>query len=76
MHGKLNSQLSDSFVQAWSETMIALAAAAGIAISVLSLAAHPDEQRPVRSAETPVAASAPTTGGAGVDGSPPTSNLN
>jgi hypothetical protein len=40
MHSKLNSMLSDSFVEAMWETGIALATAAGICVSVISLAAH------------------------------------
>ena len=77
MHGKLNSMLSDGFVEALWETMIALATAAGICVSVISLAAHLNETRAVRSAVAPsVAASAPTAGVAGLNGAPSTSNLN
>ena len=77
MHSKLNSMLSDSFVEAMWETVIALATAAGIVASVISLAAHLNETRAVRSAGEPsIAASAPTTGVASVNVAPPTSNLN
>ena len=77
MHGKLNSMLSDGFVEALWETMIALPTAAGICVSVSSLAAHLNETRAVRSAGEPsVAASAQTAGVAGLNGAPSTSNLN
>ena len=77
MHGKLNSVLSDGFVEALWETMIALATAAGICVSVISLAAHLNETRATRSAgEASVAASAPTAGVSGLNGAPSTSNLN
>jgi hypothetical protein len=70
MHGKLNSMLSDGFVEALWETMIALATAAGICVSVISLAAHLNETRAVRSAGEP------TAGVAGLNGAPSTSHLN
>jgi hypothetical protein len=77
MHGKLNSTLSHGFVEALWETMIALATAAGICVSVISLAAHLKETRAVLSAGEPsIAASAPTAGVAGLNGPPSTSNLN
>jgi len=77
MHSKLNSMLSDSFVEAMWETVIALATAAGICVSVISLAAHLNETRAVRLAGEPsVAAGAPTAGIAGLNGAPSTANLN
>ena len=77
MHGKFNSMLSDGFVEALWETIIALATAAGICVSVISLAAHLDETRAARSAVgLPSAASAPTAGIADLNGAPATSNLN
>jgi hypothetical protein len=57
MHGKLNSMLSDSVVETLWETVIALATAAGICVSVISLAGHLSEARAAPSAT----ASAPTT---------------
>jgi hypothetical protein len=72
MHEKLNSIMSDGFVEALWETLIALATAAGICVSVISLAAHLNEMHAVRSAGEPsVAPSAPTASMA-----PSTSNLN
>jgi hypothetical protein len=77
MHGKLNSLLSDGFVEALWETIIALATAAGICVSVISLAAHLNEIRAARSAVgLPAAASTPTAGIADLSGAPATSNLN
>jgi hypothetical protein len=77
MHGKLNSMLSDGVVEVLWETMIALATAAGICVSVISLAAHLNETRAVRSAgDGSVAASASMTGAAGINVAPSTSNLN
>jgi hypothetical protein len=77
MHGKLNSMLSDDFVEVLWETLIALATAAGICVSVISLAAHLNETRATRSAgEASVAASAPSAGVSGLNGAPSTSNLN
>jgi hypothetical protein len=77
MHSKLNSMLSDSFVEAMWETVIALATAAGICVSVISLAAHLNETRAVRSAGEPsVVAGAPTAGIAGLNGASSTVNLN
>ena len=77
MPSKFNSMLSDGFVEALWETMIALATAAGICVSVISLAAHLNETRAVRSAGEPsVAASAQTAGVASLNGAPSTSNLN
>jgi hypothetical protein len=49
MHGKLNSMLSDGFVETLWETLIALATAAGICVSVISLAGHLNEVRAARS---------------------------
>ena len=66
MHGKLNSMLSDGFVEALWETLIALATAAGICVSVISLAAHLNEMHAVRSAGQP--SIAPTAGVAGLNG--------
>ena len=77
MHEKLNGTLSDGFAEALWETMIALATAAGICVSVISLAAHLNETRAIRSAgEASVAASAPTAGVSGLNGAPSVSNLN
>ena len=77
MPSKFNSMLSDGFVEALWETMIALATAAGICVSVISLAAHLNEMRSVRSAgDASVAASASMTGVVGVNVAPSTSNLN
>ena len=77
MHSKLNSMLSDSFVAAMWETVIGLATAAGICVSVISLAAHLNETRAVRSAGEPsVATGAPTAGIAGLNGAPSTADLN
>jgi hypothetical protein len=77
MHGKLNSMLSDGLVEALWETIITLATAAGICVSVISLAAHLNETRAVRSAVgLPAAASARTAGIADLNGAPATSNLN
>ena len=77
MHGKLNSVLSDGFVEALWETMIALATAAGICVGVISLAAHLNDTRAARSPVLPsAAASAPTAGVADLNGPPATSNLN
>ena len=77
MHGKRNSMLSDGFVEALWETTIALATAAGICVGVISLAAHLNETRAVRSAVGPsVAASVPTAGVADLNGAASTSNLN
>jgi hypothetical protein len=77
MNGKLNSILSDGFVEALWETMIALATAAGICVSLISLAAHLNETRASRSAGEPsIAARAPTAGVMGLNGAPSTSNLN
>ena len=77
MPWKLNSMLSDGFIDALWETLIALATAAGICVSVISLAAHLDETRAARSAVgLPAAAGAPTAGIADLNGAPTTSNLN
>ena len=61
MHGKLNSMLSDGFVETLWETLIALATTAGICVSVISLAGHLNEARAARSGASSAAASAPTT---------------
>jgi hypothetical protein len=61
MNGKLNSMLSDSIVETLWETLIALATAAGICVSVISLAGHLNEARAARSGAPSVTASAPTT---------------
>jgi len=77
MPSKFNSMFSDGFVEALWETMIALATAAGICVSVISLAAHLNEMRAMRSAgDASVAASASMTGVAGVNVAPSPSNLN
>jgi ABC-type nickel/cobalt efflux system permease component RcnA len=66
--------LSDGFVEALWETMIALAMGAGICVSVIGLAAHLNETRAVRSAgDAPVAARASMSGVTGVNVAP---NLN
>jgi hypothetical protein len=70
MHGKLNTMLSDSSVEALWETMIALATAAGISVSVISLAAHLNDAHAARSAGS-VTASAPMAGIAGLNSAPP-----
>jgi hypothetical protein len=75
MHKKLTSIVSDGFVEALLETMVALATAAGICVSVISLAAHLNETRALRSAgDASVSASASMTGVVGA--APSTSNLN
>lgn len=77
MHSKFNTMLSDGFVEALWETVIALATAAGICVSVLSLTSHLNETRAVRSAVGPsVATTASTAGVADLNGAPATSNLN
>jgi hypothetical protein len=77
MHEKLNGTSSEGFAEALWETIIALATAAGICVSLISLAAHLNETRAVRSAgEAAVAASAPTAGVSGLNGAPSVSNLN
>jgi hypothetical protein len=77
MLGKLNGVLSDGLVEVLWETVISLAAAAGICVSIISLASHLNETRAVRSAVGPsVAASAPTVGVADINGAAATSNLN
>jgi hypothetical protein len=55
--------------------LIALAMAAGISVSVISLAAHLNEARAVRSASS-VSASAPSVGVARLNSAPATSTLN
>jgi hypothetical protein len=60
MNGKLNGMLSDSIVETLWETLIALATAAGICVSVISLAGHLNEARAARSGAPSVTASAPT----------------
>jgi hypothetical protein len=59
MHEKLNSLLSDGFVEALWETMIALAMAAGICVGVVSLAAYLNETQAVRSAGEPAVVASP-----------------
>jgi hypothetical protein len=59
MNGKLNVMLSDSVVETWWETLIALATAAGICVSVISLAGHLNEARTARSGEVSITPSAP-----------------
>jgi len=59
MKGKLNSMLSDSVVETLWETLIALATAAGICVSVISLAGHLNEARTARSGEVSITPSAP-----------------
>jgi hypothetical protein len=61
MNGKLNSMLSDSIVETLWETLIALATAAGICVSVISLAGHLNEARAARSGEASITPSAPAT---------------
>lgn len=75
MHGKLKTTLSDGSVEALWDTLIALAMAAGISVSVISLAAHLNEARAVRSASS-VSASALSVGVAGLNSAPATSTLN
>jgi hypothetical protein len=76
MHSKPNSMLLDGFVEALWETIIALATAAGICVSIISLAAHLNETRAVRSAGGPsIAATAPTASATDLNGAPATSNL-
>jgi hypothetical protein len=78
MQGKLNRMLSDGFVEALWESIIALATAAGICVSVISLAAHLNETRTARSEGGPsIAAGAPTAGITGLNSAPSTiSTLN
>jgi hypothetical protein len=77
MHGKLNNVLSDGFLEALWETMIALATAAGICVGVIGLAAHLNETHAVRSAgDASVPAGAPVTGVADINVAPSTSKLN
>jgi hypothetical protein len=77
MHGKLNTMLSDGFVEALWETVIALATAAGICVSVIGLVSHLNETRAVRSAVGPSApVISPTASVANFNGTPATSNLN
>jgi hypothetical protein len=77
MHSKPNSMLSDGFVETLWETAIALATAAGICVSTISLAAHLNETRAMRSAGGPsVAATTRTAGAADLNGETATSNLN
>jgi hypothetical protein len=63
MHEKLNSLLSDGFVEALWETMIALAMAGGICVGVVSLAAHLNETHGVRSAGEPTDVPSPLAAG-------------
>ena len=75
MHGKPNRTLSDGFVEVLWETMIALATAAGICVSIISLAAHLNETRAARSEGEPsIAAGAPTAGPAGLNTAPSTTS--
>jgi hypothetical protein len=60
MNGKVNNMLSDSVVDTLWETLIALATAAGICVSVISLAGHLNEARAARSGEASITPSAPT----------------
>jgi hypothetical protein len=77
MHRKPNTMLSDGVVDALWETIISLATAAGIGVSIVSLASHLNETRAVRSAVGPsVAATAPAAGVADLNGASATSNLN
>lgn len=66
MNGKLNSMLSDRIVETLWETLIALATAAGICVSVISLAGHLNEARAARSDALSVTAGAPTTRATGL----------
>ena len=69
--------LSDGAVEAFWETMITLATAAGVCVSIISLAAHLNEVRAVRSAgEASVGESLPTTGIVGANVTPSASSLN
>jgi hypothetical protein len=61
MSGKLNSMLSDSIADTLWETLIGLATAAGICVSVISLAGHLNEARAARAGTPSVTAAAPTT---------------
>jgi len=77
MRSKFNSMLSDGVVEALWKTMITLATAAGVCVSIISLAAHLNEVSAVRSAgEASVAASLPTTGIGGANVTPSASSLN
>jgi hypothetical protein len=77
MLGKLNSVLADGFVESLWETVISLATAAGICVSIISLASHLNETRAVRSAVGPsVATTVSTAGVADLNGAAVTSNLN
>ncbi len=75
MRGKLSRMLSDGFVEALWETLIALTTAAGICVTVISLAAHLNETRAARSEGGPSnAAGAPTAGIAGLNTAPSTTS--
>ncbi len=72
MDGKFDGKLSDGFVEGMWDTLIALAMAAGICVSVISLASHLNETRAARL----VAASTATTGVASINVAPSTSGFN
>jgi hypothetical protein len=72
MHAKFNSMLSDGFVEAMLETLITLATAVAICISVISLAGHLNEARLARSA----AAATTPAGMADIGPASSTSHLN
>lgn len=51
MESKLTGVMSDGFVEAMWETLITLATAVAICISVISLSAHLNETRAIRGAD-------------------------
>jgi hypothetical protein len=67
MNGKLNNMLSDSIVDTLWETLIALATAAGICVSVISLAGHLNEARAGEASITPSAPTPRVTGLSKID---------
>lgn len=73
MHKKLSSMWSDGIVEFLWDTLIALATAAGICVSITSLATYLNETRQVRLAGD---RSATSSSMAGVDVAPSTSNIN
>ena len=76
MFGKLSRMLSVRTAEAILETIIALAMAGGVSVSLVSLAVHLNEVRAVRSAgEASLAGNALAGGIVGLNAPPLTSNL-
>ena len=76
MLGKLNRMLSDGSPETMLETVIALAMAGAVCLSLVSLADHLNETRAVRSAgKASLAVNAPAAGVVGLNGAATTSNL-